>query len=120
MGLAPGLVGIDYIISRMICSANSCVISDKKLPGGVIEIMIHRKVWEHFERKLLQLPQGSSVAWWERGTMQFHELYQLFRAALFFAVIQFQIFFMKLAVLTVGLFNSVAPLLIVRTFLTGA
>jgi hypothetical protein len=87
----------------------------------VTAIVIHRNVQEHFERKPLQSPEGGSVTWWERGTQRFHGRYQIFRATFFFfAAIRFQICFMKLAVLTVRLFNSVAPTLIVLTFVTGA
>jgi hypothetical protein len=55
---------------------------------------------EHFERKPLQSPPSNSVILWERGTLRFQELYQIFRAALFlFAAIPFQIFSMNLIVL---------------------
>jgi hypothetical protein len=52
--------------------------------------------------------------------VRFYELHQVFRVAHFFAAIWFQIFFMNLAFLTVALCNSVAPVLIVLTFMAGA
>jgi hypothetical protein len=67
----------------------------------------------------LQSPQGNSVTLWEGGTLRFHELDHFFQVAFFFAAIQSQIFFMKLPVLTVGLFNSGALVLVLILF-TGA
>jgi hypothetical protein len=109
----------DYTILRMICGANSFIISNKKVLRGVRKMAMHRKVKERFERKALQSPQCNSATLWQRGTLRFHELYQIFRTILFFAAIRFQIFFMKLAIPTVGLFNPIAPVLIVLTFMTG-
>jgi hypothetical protein len=110
----------DYIIGRVICWVNSFIISNKRVLRGAMEIVMHRKVQERFKRRPFRSPQGNSVPLWERKTLWFHEVYQVFRAALFFfAAIRFPIFFMKLPVLTVRLFNPVAPSLIVLTFMTG-
>jgi hypothetical protein len=87
---------------------------------GVINFVTHRKVQEPFERKPLQSLQGNSATVWERETLRFHGICQIFGAALFFAAIRFRIFLMKLTVLTVGHFNSVGPVLIVLNFMTGA
>jgi hypothetical protein len=82
---------------------------------------MHRKAQQSFERTPLQSPQGNSAIVWDRGNPQFHKFHQIFRAALFFfAPIPFEILFMTLAILTAGLFRSVAPVLIVLIFITGA
>jgi hypothetical protein len=55
-----------------------------------------------------------------KRTLRFHELCQSSRAGLFFAAIRFQILLMRLAVITFGFFNSVAPVFIVLIFMTRA